>query len=300
MSEGLNYVFFRPKGKSRMKTRAFTLVELLVVIAIIALLMAILLPALELAKLKASAIVCLANTKNLSMGWYMYAEDNDGRIMSAEDNAVDGSGTFVGWIGIPRDENGVLLSYGQVSPAVTDEDEIRGIQVGKLFPYVKNPDVYHCPGDNMRVSIYDRTPVYVSYGVPKCLYGVPKSSGTGYRMQIVKFDEISSPSKRYAFVESAELRNWNIGHHFVMGAPEYTGNTKWGWWGPMAINHGDSSILGFCDGHSEVRKWRDRFTIERVYKLLKAGVTLYNIEYPPPDQVSDIQYMADGWAYRHK
>jgi prepilin-type processing-associated H-X9-DG protein len=85
-----------------------------------------------------------------------------------------------------------------------------------------------------------------------------------------------------------------------MGAPEYTGNEMWGWWGPMAINHGDSSVLGFCDGHSEVRKWRDRFTIERVYKLIQEGVTLYGIEYPPPDQVSDIQYMADGWPYRHE
>jgi prepilin-type N-terminal cleavage/methylation domain-containing protein len=283
-----------------MNTRAFTLVELLVVIAIIAVLMALLLPALELAKLKASAIVCLVNTKNLAVGWYMYAEDNDGRIMSSNDRAIDASGNFVGWIGIPRDENGVLLSNTQVSPAVTDEDEIRGIQVGKLFPYVKNPDVYHCPADNMRRSMYDDTPVFVSYGVPRCLYGTVNTGSSLYDRQIKRFGEISAPATRYVFVESAETRNWNSSHHFVMGAPEYTGNTSWGWWGPMAINHGDSSVLGFCDGHSEVRKWRDRFTIERVYKLIQEGVTLYGIEYPPPDQVSDIQYMADGWAYRHE
>ncbi len=283
-----------------MKTRAFTLVELLVVIAIIALLMAILLPALELAKLKASAIVCLVNTKNLAVGWYMYAEDNDDRIMSSNDRATEAGGNFVGWIGIPRDENGVLLSNTQVNPAVTDEDEIRGIQVGKLFPYVKNPNVYHCPADNMRRSMYDDTPVFVSYGVPRCLYGTVNPGNSLYNLQIKRFGEISAPATRYVFVESAETRNWNSSHHFVMGAPEYTGNTTWGWWGPMAINHGDSSILGFCDGHSEVRKWRDSFTIERVYKLIQQGVTLYNIEYPPSDQVSDIQYMADGWPYRHE
>ncbi len=283
-----------------MKTRAFTLVELLVVIAIIALLMAILLPALELAKLKASAIVCLVNTKNLAVGWYMYAEDNDDRIMSSNDRATEAGGNFVGWIGIPRDENGVLLSNTQVNPAVTDEDEIRGIQVGKLFPYVKNPNVYHCPADNMRRSMYDDTPVFVSYGVPRCLYGTVNPGSSLYNLQIKRFGEISAPATRYVFVESAETRNWNSSHHFVMGAPEYTGNTTWGWWGPMAINHGDSSILGFCDGHSEVRKWRDSFTIERVYKLIQQGVTLYNIEYPPSDQVSDIQYMADGWPYRHE
>jgi hypothetical protein len=102
------------------------------------------------------------------------------------------------------------------------------------------------------------------------------------------------------FVEAAETRNWNSSHHFVIGAPERTNLTTWGWWGPIAINHGDSSVLGFCDGHSEIRRWRDRFTIERVDKLLKSGVTLYGIEYPPADQTLDIEYMATGWAYRYR
>ena len=290
--------FNRLNGKSQMKTRAFTLVELLVVIAIIALLMAILLPALELAKLKASAIVCLVNTKNLAVGWYMYAESNDDRIMSSNDRATEAGGNFVGWVGIPRDEFGNLHSNTQVSPAVTDEDEIRGIEAGLLFPYVKNPDVYHCPADNQRISMYDDTTVFVSYGVPRCLYG--SVSGSLYNTQIKTFSEISAPATRYAFVESAETRNWNSSHHFVMAAPEYTGiPNKWGWWGPMAINHGDSSILGFCDGHSEVRKWRDRFTIERVDKLIENGVTIYGQEFPPDDQLEDVRYMGKGWPYRH-
>lgn len=283
-----------------MKTKAFTLVELLVVIAIIALLMAILLPALHLAKRKASAIVCLANTRNLATAWYMYAYDNDGRIMSAEDDAVDDNGTNVGWIGVPRSESGALLSISQTSPPVTDEDEVRGIKLGVLFSYVNSPKSYHCPGDNMRKSIYDGTTVYVSYGVPACLYGIPKSTSAGYDTQIRRLDQITFPSTRYVFVESAELRNWNSSHHFVIGAPEYTGRTDWGWWGPMAINHGDSSVLGFCDGHSEIRKWRDRYTVERVDKLLIEGVTVYGIDYPTADQESDIKYMADGWAYRHR
>jgi len=281
-----------------MKTRAFTLVELLVVIAIIALLMAILMPALQLVKRKASAIACLSNTKNLSLGWFMYMEENDGRIMSSEDNAVDDHGAFVGWIGVPRDLSGSTLSNTQSSPPVTDADEIRGIERGRLYEYVKSPDAYHCPGDKIRRSLYDKTTVFVSYGVPMCLYGVPKSGSAGYNTQIRTFDEIKTPSKRYVFVESSEQRNWNSSHHFVLGAPEYTGKTTWGWWGPMAINHGDSSVLGYCDGHSEIRKWRDRYTIDRVDKLLAEGVTLYGIDYPPPNQTADISYMAEGWAYR--
>lgn len=132
-----------------------------------------------------------------------------------------------------------------------------------------------------------------------CLYGAPNPNSTQYNSQIRTFGEIKRPATRYVFVESAETRNWNSSHHFVLGAPEYTGDTRWGWWGPMAINHGDSSVLGFCDGHSEIRKWRDPFTIERVDKLITQGVANYGIEYPPADQTLDIDYMASGWAYRH-
>jgi len=284
-----------------MKTKAFTLIELLVVIAIIALLMAILMPALRLAKRQAATSVCTANTKNLSLGWYIYMTDNDGRIMSSEDNAEElPNRRFVGWIGRPRDSQGNLLSISQTNPAVTDDDEKRGIKAGLLYPYVQNPDVYHCPADNVRKSIYDKTGVFVTYSVPMCLYGAVNSNDTYYNTQIKRFDEITRPATRYVFVETAETRNWNSSHHFVIGAPEYTGiPNEWGWWGPMAVNHGDSSVLGFCDGHSEVRKWRDRFTIDRVDKLIRQGVTIYGIEYPPDNQKLDITYMAEGWPYRH-
>ena len=283
------------------KRRAFTLIELLVVIAIIALLMAILIPTLSRAKRQAATSVCTANTKNLSMGWFMYMTDNDGRIMSSEDDAEEQNGRFVGWIGVPRNSSGTLLDIGQTNPAVTDKDEKRGIKAGLLYTYVRNPDVYHCPADNIRKSIYDKTGVFVTYSIPMCLYGAVRPNYQWYNEQIKIFNEITRPATRYVFVESAETRNWNSSHHFVIGAPEYTGNfDRWGWWGPMAVNHGDSSVLGFCDGHSEVRKWRDRFTIERVDKLIREGVALYGIEYPPDNQQLDITYMAEGWPYRHR
>ena len=280
-----------------MSRKAFTLIELLVVIAIIALLMAVIMPALKLAKQQGATTVCLSNTKNLALGWYMYMGDNDGRIMSARDTGTDKNGNYVGWCAVPRDSNGNLMSNTQTDPAVTDEDEIRGIQGGRLYSYVEDPDAYHCPADNVRKSLYDETKVFVSYGVPMCLYGNPGSNSTE---QIRTFGEITRPATRYVFVESAETRNWNSSHHFVLGAPEYTGDTRWGWWGPMAVNHGDSSVLGFCDGHSEVRKWRDPTAIERVDKLITQGVATYGIEYPPDDETSDINYMAAGWAYRYK
>jgi prepilin-type N-terminal cleavage/methylation domain-containing protein len=285
-----------------MKTKAFTLIELLVVIAIISLLFAIIMPALNLAKKKAGTTVCLSNTKNLALGWYMYMGENDGRIMSSEDEqgGIEPGGKFVGWCGQPRDATGAIMSINQTTPPVTNEDEIRGIQQGVLFPYVKDARIYHCPGDKVRKSIYDLTGVFVSYSVPACLYGYVSPSNALYNKQIRRFSEISNPTIRYVFVEAAETRNWNSGHHFVMGAPENTNLSTWSWWGPIAINHGDSSVLGYCDGHSEIRKWRDRYTIERVDKLLVQNVTLYNIEPPPVGETQDIEYMARGWAYRYK
>ncbi|MEN6428301.1 MAG: type II secretion system protein [Phycisphaerales bacterium] len=280
-----------------MKTRAFTLIELLVVIAVISILFAIIMPALNLAKQKASTTVCMSNTKNLSLGWYMYMGDNDGRIMSSEDNGTETGGRFVGWIGVPRDERGTVMSNTQADPAVTDQDEIRGIELGLLYPYVKEPDAYHCPGDRVRKSLYDKTNVFVSYSIPMCLYGYPSNSTA---KQIQTFGQIKAPSTRYVFVEAGETRNWNSSHHFVIGSPEVTGLSTWGWWGPIAINHGDSSVLGYTDGHSEIRKWRDKFTIERVDKLIKTGASTYGVEYPPVDQTLDIEYMAAGWAYRTK
>jgi prepilin-type N-terminal cleavage/methylation domain-containing protein len=285
-----------------MKTRAFTLIELLVVIAIVSLLFAIIMPALNLAKKKAGTAVCLSNTKNLALAWYMYMGDNDGRIMSSEDEptGTEPGGKFVGWCGIPRDAAGALMNNTQATPPVTNEDEIRGIRQGVLFPYVKDARTYHCPADRIRKSLYDQTGVFVTYSIPRCLYGILSPADPLYYRQIRRFGEISNPSTRYVFVEAAETRNWNASHHFVMGAPEYTNLSAWGWWGPIAVNHGDSSVLGFCDGHSELRKWRDRFTIERVDKLLRQGVALYGLEYPPEDQTLDIQYMADGWAFRYR
>src|SRR3954465_4663215 len=63
---------------SRPNVRGFTLVELLVVIGIIAILMAILLPAIDKARVKARGIQCLNNLRQLGLGWQMYADDSTG------------------------------------------------------------------------------------------------------------------------------------------------------------------------------------------------------------------------------
>ena len=268
--------------------KAFTLIELLVVIAIIAVLMAVLMPSLRAAKQQAASTNCMANNRCLSLAWVMYADENDSVIVPASMGRES-------WIGQPQSERRVGYTPTQASPVVTDEDEIRGIEDGLLYTYVKDAGVYHCPADNIRISKYDGTRVFVSYALADCLNGREAS----FKHQITRLHQITSASRRYNFVETAETRNYNSAGHFVIGAPEYTGLTTWKWWSPMAVHHNKASIMGFCDGHAEKHKWRDQFTLDRVQKLIEQNVDLYGQEDAPADQQQDLQYMADGWAYRH-
>lgn len=283
------------------REKGFTLIELLVVIAIIALLLAIIVPALNLAKKKASSVVCMSNTRQMSMAWYMYQDENDGEIMSAqmENVGTDKSCTY-GWIGQPHTQSDTTtssLTMAQTNPPVTDEDEIRGAEKGKLFEYLDNPDVYHCPGDKLRLGP-DGTKLFVSYAIAGCLNAFPTANSD---LQIKKFHQISSPSRRYTFVESGERNrgNWIMGGWFPIAAPEF-GHADYGLWAPVAITHGNSNSFGFADGHAEVHKWHSEIIFDHYNATENTPPGSGYGTRIPTSPNEDIDWLANGWAFRYK
>jgi prepilin-type N-terminal cleavage/methylation domain-containing protein len=276
-----------------MKPKAFTLIELLVVIAIIALLLAILMPSLTMAKKKAASIACMTNVKNLSFGWYMYQQDNDDKIMSARMGGQSHNGDWVpGWIDWPYHPIDGLRTSSQITPAVTDDDEIRGIEDGALHPYIKSPKSYSCPADKVK-SIYDGTEKYVTYVLASGL------ASNHSEKPVYKFGTLRSPSSKFNFLEVAEQRNF-CGGMFVFGTPDMwnTGGDYCVWWNPVAINHVDTSTMGFCDGHAEKRKWREEYTFERVAKLGEQGGGAYGIDRNSGHNSTndeDLRYLAQSW-----
>src|SRR5580658_1913042 len=126
------------------KGSGFTLIELLVVIAIIAILAALLLPALSLSKQQAQGAQCESNLKQLMVGWVMYSGENKFLPLSAanDTSTLSPTGQYI--------DNGWCMGRMDLSPSWTDQIKATGstlIKASLGYPYVNSTLVYRCPAD---------------------------------------------------------------------------------------------------------------------------------------------------------
>jgi len=260
----------RTSGFGRRSARGFTLIELLVVIAIIAILAAMLLPALTKAKQKTQGVYCLNNTKQIAMSWIMYADDNNGVLPPNRDGGNVGkdpadAAWVGGWLDFSTSTDNTNTAF-----LVNHNDPVYQ-NSAFLGPYVKNYAAFKCPADRASVNIGGRTMLRVRSISMNCYVGTMSRTWTSPSRfkQCQKSTDIKAPAMMFVVLDERED---SINDGWYATDPDNLYQLI----DYPASYHGRAGGFSFADGHSEIHKWLDGRTVPVLYpgSLLQLNVNL--------------------------
>ena len=287
------------RGISAPARRGFTLIELWVVIAIIAILAALLLPALSRAKMKAQGIECMSNHRQLCLAWRLYAEDNAEKLVyaSTANNTPKAPSTD------PTDPDnyawsGAHMDY--VGGNRANWDPTYDMMRRPLWPYSKTTAIYKCPSDHSTVTfngqLKDRIltmsmNLYVGGFAPGTDGGWPFADA--YKIYS-KNSAIDAPSSIFVFLDMREdTVNWS---NFMIDMTGYNppNGSAYTWTTDLpGMYHNLAAGFSMADGHAEIKRWKDGRTTP---PLIVGSIANFN---PAQPNNPDIGWVQDH-STRHK